>query len=269
MYPTANDKPGGIYLYASEKWVPSLNKRSEAEWTGMEISQLSNQNDKKIKKEFPLKYKTLLPEALQTAKHRFKVLATQLRGYTTEWEARRINRMSTTEPYSSQSNLTLKEESETVSVPRTHFSFPREMYPLGSTHIYQDPFALYVPKCQHMFEAGKVNENRVNLNQSITVLWPMTSWEQWTRSHGLNLIWLQHKYNMTEGLHWAWSDKMWSSLNDHWGLASKLKQSSLTPNLKCSALNILVWYKQPIEKFPIRDNCNKVNFYVSRQLKLY
>ena len=109
-------------------------------------NQKSDQNEQ-MKKELLMKYNTLCPPAaLQTDKHRFTLLATQLRRYTTEGKARRINRMSFTEQNSSQSNLALKEESETVSVPRAQFSVPREMYPLGSTRIHQDPFALYFPK---------------------------------------------------------------------------------------------------------------------------
>lgn len=48
----------------------------------------------------PRKYNKLsIPEALETAKQRLKALATQLKRYTGETEARKINRMFSTEPF--------------------------------------------------------------------------------------------------------------------------------------------------------------------------
>ncbi|KAA8577610.1 hypothetical protein FQN60_007909, partial [Etheostoma spectabile] len=66
--------------------------------TRREVSQLS-ELQKGARKGLSKKYNKLsIPEALETAKQRLTALATRLKRYKGEAEARRINRMFSTEP---------------------------------------------------------------------------------------------------------------------------------------------------------------------------
>ena len=81
------------------KQYPPWKRRLEAKIraTRREVSQLAELN--KGNKGAPRKHNKLsIPEALETAKQRLAALATRLKRYTKEIEARRINKMFSTEP---------------------------------------------------------------------------------------------------------------------------------------------------------------------------
>ncbi len=78
-----------------EHYPPS---KAKIKATRREVSQLS-ELQKGVRKGLPKKYNKLsIPEALETAKQRLTALATRLKRYKGEAEARRINRMFSTEP---------------------------------------------------------------------------------------------------------------------------------------------------------------------------
>nr|XP_049581805.1 uncharacterized protein LOC125972245 [Syngnathus scovelli] len=64
-----------------------------------EVSQMTEAQKGAMKKQVPKKYSHMpIPEALETAKQRLQALASRLKRYTRENEARRINRLFTTQP---------------------------------------------------------------------------------------------------------------------------------------------------------------------------
>eukprot|EP00064_Thunnus_orientalis_P024686 superscaffoldBa00010993_g24989 len=80
---------------------PPWRRRLEAKIkaTRREVSQLSELQKGVGMKGIPRKYNKLsIPETLETAKQRLTALATRLKRYTGEAEAKRINRMLSTEP---------------------------------------------------------------------------------------------------------------------------------------------------------------------------
>ena len=84
------------------KQYPPWKKRLEAKIkaTRREVSQLAElQKGNMVNKGARRKYNSLsIPEALETAKQRLSALATRLKRYTKEGEARRINKLFSTEP---------------------------------------------------------------------------------------------------------------------------------------------------------------------------
>uniref|UniRef100_A0A7N8XHF5 Reverse transcriptase domain-containing protein n=1 Tax=Mastacembelus armatus TaxID=205130 RepID=A0A7N8XHF5_9TELE len=102
MYTTATvilEMLGHKMHSTTKEQYPAWRRRLEAKIrvTRREVSQLSELQRRGMK--FGKKYSRLsIPEALETAKQRLTALATRLKRYTREIEARRINRMFSTEP---------------------------------------------------------------------------------------------------------------------------------------------------------------------------
>lgn len=80
---------------------PPWQRRLEAKIKEVrrEVSQLSEAQKGAMKKQVPKRYNQLpIPEALETAKQRLQALASRLKRYTRDNEARRINRLFATQP---------------------------------------------------------------------------------------------------------------------------------------------------------------------------
>ncbi|XP_055364306.1 uncharacterized protein LOC129604011 [Betta splendens] len=84
-----------------EKQYPPWKRRSEAKikTARREMSQMTEAQRGAMKRPMPKRYSQMtIPEALETAKQRLQALASRLKRYTRDNEARRINRLFATQP---------------------------------------------------------------------------------------------------------------------------------------------------------------------------
>lgn len=91
----------GYHKSNHEIQYPPWKRRLEAKIkeARREVSQTTEAQKGAMKKQVPKRYSQMsIPEGLETAKQRLQALASRLQRYTRENEARRINRLFTTQP---------------------------------------------------------------------------------------------------------------------------------------------------------------------------